>query len=147
MLSLGLLSGCVKPEKQSQKEIYQQYVEERLRLASEAIQADLHALNALSCDGMNESETTMIPEGLATRMDLSFDGRLEDALRFVSATSGYRLRIAGKPYREVLVHIRRHNAPCLEILRELGLQTGKSEEIVVNEEEKSIALTYIGAKQ
>ena len=138
-LCLSLVpAGCAKKPDPALEA--RSYVEQKLRDAAEAISHDLSLLTGSSNRDFDEP---LAVGGLAEKMDLIFDGPLEAALARVAARSGYRLDIQGEaPQSPLLVHLRMKDRPCLDILRELGMQTGSREGIVVSEVMKTITLTY-----
>ena len=85
---------------------------------------------------------------LYARCDLVWDGPIEGALRKIASTAGYHFRVEGKePANPVNVHLKIVDRPCLVALRELGLQTGDREGIIVNEGARSITLKYLGGAE
>ncbi len=117
------------------------YVDRKLCDAAESIRFDLSWLAGIK-------ERIVLPReahgDLLRRMDLLYDGPIENALAAVAARSGFRLEKEGKePETPVCVHVHLKDRTCLAILRELSFQTGAGEGLVVSEEMRSITLRYI----
>ncbi|MBO4335323.1 MAG: DotD/TraH family lipoprotein [Desulfovibrio sp.] len=116
------------------------YVEQKLRMAAEAISADL----ALMTGSSSRHELGLEGHGgLSRSMDLVYDGDLETALSKVAAHAGYQLVIQGKPPKTpVVIHLAMRGRSCLEVLREIGRQIGKDETLEVREYDHRISLAY-----
>ncbi|MCR5562130.1 MAG: DotD/TraH family lipoprotein [Desulfovibrio sp.] len=139
-LCLTLLLSLCSCSKNVASDSSEDYVVKKLAWASEQISADLALLTG-------SSERNFLPEdaqgGLSRTMDLVHDGSLELALSKVCAHAGYQLVILGRaPETPVLVHVQMLGRPCLEVLREIGRQTGEKEMVEVSEKDRRVTLRY-----
>ena len=135
-----LLCSCALSKNTAQAPDEQKIVDQSLNDAANVIMADLARLTG-SYQSYDASHAT---SPLQERMNLRFEGPLQEALGRVCAQIGYRLVIVGTPRpAPVLVHVQARETPVLHILRELGLQTGPYEQIRVVEEGRFIELTWL----
>lgn len=140
-LGLALCGGCVAPKNQVQVSP-DSYVDKQLRDASESISRDMAILAGST---QNRDQGGSLPGGdLYSKMNLHWDGPIDGALARVAAHAGFKLIIEGdEPTVPPHVHIRMEDRPCLAIFREIGMQTGAREGVVVSEEGRFVVLRYI----
>lgn len=139
-----LLGGCAHPVKQmEQRPSAVTFVDVKLRDAAEAISMDMAELNG---SAQNRDAVSVNGSGdLYTKMSMTWDGPIDGALRKVASTAGFRFIVEGQePETPVMAHVRLEERPCLAVLREIGLQTGAREGIMVDEASRTITLKYSG---
>lgn len=140
---LLLASGvsCAPMTRVTEMESAESLVDARLREAGEAITRDLAVLAGST---QHRDKNIQDHEGnLQLRMDLVWHGPIEGALERVAARIGYKFGVSGNPpVTPLLVRVKMLDRPALLILREIGLQTGKTEGLEVDETLRSISLTY-----
>jgi hypothetical protein len=76
-------------------------------------------------------------------MTLEFSGPIEDALSRVVSRIGFRLMVSGKaPVSPLIVRVKKVARPALEVLRDIGLQTGPDIGLVVESAGHAVKLSY-----
>lgn len=141
-LLLSLLPvSCVPVAPAAKKGQAEALVDARLREAGEAITRDLAQLT-----GSSQHRDMANPVGsgdLQTKMSLDWHGPIEGALAYVAAHIGYKFIVSGqRPATPLFVHVKLLDRPVISVLREIGLQTGKSEGVNVDAPSRSISLIY-----
>lgn len=135
-----LACSCALTKNAARAPDEQKSVDQSLHDAANVIMADLARLTG----SYQSYDASHAASPLQERMNLRFEGPLQEALGRVCAHIGYRLVIVGTPRpAPVLVHVQARETPVLHILRELGLQTGPYEQIRVVEEGRFIELTWL----
>lgn len=118
----------------------QDVVDTSLREAADRIAADLAALSG-------SHQQLDIPSGagvLAAPMDIDFDGPITQALERICARTGFRLAMVGHPRDvPVIVHLHSRGRTVLDVLRDIGLQTGPHERLRVVEQTRLIELVWL----
>lgn len=120
-------------------------VDRELHDASQAILHDLALLN-----GSTQRLAPSLQDGpLSSPMSLTYDGVLQGALEKICAATGMQLHVTGTAKTDVpcLVHVRARDTPARQILRDIGLQTGPEERIVVSEDMRSIELHFLSTAE
>lgn len=143
----AFLAGCAHPVKQvEERPSAVTFVDVKLRDAAEAISMDMAEITGSS---QNRDATSVNGSGdLYTKMTLVWDGPIEGALHRVASKSGFKFNVEGyEPKTPVMVHVRLEERPCLAVLREIGLQTGPREGIMVDEAARTITLKYSGGSK
>lgn len=146
LICVALCGGCIKAAPKPSRPEAVVFMDSKLRDAAEAISRDMAQLSGSSQNRDYAAEKGMGP--LYARMDMTWDGPIEGALREVASTVGFRFTVEGEaPLTPVLVHVNLKDRPALAVLREIGMQTGASEGVVVNEDTRTIGLKYLRGKQ
>lgn len=140
MVAAGL-AACGGKKQQPVMQPPESFVDLQLREAGESISRDMSILTGST---QNRDFGGISGTGdLYASFDMCWDGPIEGALSRVAARAGFKLIVEGKaPITPVMVHVRLKNRPCLAILREIGMQTGPREGIIVNEPARTILLRY-----
>lgn len=143
LICASMVCGCLARHKPVADTGAVTFVDAKIRDAAESISKDMSVLTGSS---WNRDATSHGGSGdLYTKMDMTWDGPLDGALRKVASTAGFKLIVEGEPPIDpVLVHVKLKDRPCLAVLREIGLQTGPREGIMVNEGSRTITLKYSG---
>lgn len=142
----ALCGGCVKSAPKAERTEAVIFMDTKLRDAAESISKDMAQLSGSTQNRDYASEKGV--GSLYTKMDMTWDGPIEGALREVASTVGFRFNVEGKtPLTPVLVHIKLKERPALAVLREIGLQTGASEGVIINEDSRTIVLKYLGGRK
>lgn len=133
------LAGCARqatPETAASLTL----VDKSLQEAASRITADLALLS-----GSTQQHDTRDPTGILSEpMDLVFDGPISQALEKICARTGFRFAVVGRPRQvPVLVHLHARGEPILNILRDIGLQTGPYERLRVVEQARLIELVWL----
>ena len=122
----------------------QEVVEDSLSRAAKKISADLAVLNGSG----QQLDASPPKRALSTPMTLHFEGPLPQALEKICAYTGFRLSLVGKAGRsQTMVHLAAERTPVLEILRDIGTQTGKQELLRVVEQLGLIELIRLDKEQ
>jgi len=139
------LVACVPKKVEPVRVTHAAYIDEQLRDASEAISKDMSILT-----GSSQNRDASMASGsgdLYGHMDFVWDGPLEGALSRVAAHAGFRFEVQGTPPKSpVIIHVALKDRPCLNIFREIGMQTGPREGIHVNEDMRLVTLRYLNDK-
>jgi len=97
---------------------------------------------------LSESEKAVKPisdeemNQLSYTVSTKWDGPLEPVVRSVAQAVGMGVRVVGTPITPVLVDIDVHDEMVLEVLRNLGMQSGKLARIVYLPESNFIEIVY-----
>lgn len=143
MACVVLCTGCVKSVQKPARTEAVTFMDMKLRDAAESISKDMAQLSG---SAQNRDYTSEKGSGsLYVKMDMTWDGPIEGALREVASTAGFRFNVEGDaPVAPVIIHVRLKDRPALAVLREIGMQTGASEGVIINEDTRTIVLKYLG---
>ncbi len=84
---------------------------------------------------------------LSSRISFHWAGPLKYAVETLSDKVGYTFKVRGEePEQSVIVVINKDNAKIFDILEEIGWKAGSNAELIVNENDRIIQLTYIRSK-
>lgn len=138
------LSGCAAGKTKDTSLRSEELVDRSLDTSARAIMTDLARLTG-SWQHYGQPEAA---SPLRTRMDLVFEGPVEEALEKVCARTGFRLVTKGRQRSvPLIVHVRCQQTEALQILRLIGLQTSAGEQIRVLEKERVIELVWLSRDQ
>jgi len=119
-----------------------QWVDARLADATESISRDMATL--VGSQQNRDFGQHVYSGDLYGKMTLEWDGPIEGALSRVASHAGFRLVVEGKePKNPVQVHVKMVDRPCIAIFREIGMQTGPGEGVLINENARMVTLRYV----
>ena len=140
-------SACVFHRQPQPKQVLdaKTYVDSRLADATESISRDMATL--VGSSQSRDFGQHVYSGDIYGKMTLEWDGPIEGALAKVTSHAGFRLAVEGKaPKNPVQVHVKMIDRPCIAILREIGLQTGPNEGVLVNEGARLVTLKYVSGE-
>lgn len=84
-----------------------------------------------------------VPPELRRPVTLDWIGPLEALAETLSRYAGYRFVVAGAPpVRPVMAAVTAEETPLIEVLRDIGLQTGSAATLVVNANDRTVRLDW-----
>lgn len=89
-----------------------------------------------------DTKDAAMPETAAYQVTVDWDGAIEPVLKVITSKVGMGFIVIGKPMAPVLVSIHVKDAPILEVFRVLGMQAGKSGDIVYRRKENIVEIRY-----
>ena len=144
---LLILAACTPRRVEQQLVVESDPVSLRLAAAADRASTALQTLASIEqvrTPGASiESANDDIPQELRRTMSLEWSGPIEPLLRRLADRAGYRLQLNGnRPAVPIIISVSSREKSVVEMLRDVGLQSGKRADVVIDVQNKVVELDY-----